>query len=163
MKARNVLWGIVLAAVSAGPALADQAQVERGRYLVKVGGCNDCHTPGYPQSGGQVPESDWLTGNPVGFSGPWGTTYPRNLRLFTQELTEAEWMMTVREPKRPPMPWFNLAAMTEDDQRAIYQFIRSLGPKGAPAPAFVEPGQTVNSPYIEFVPKNLPQQQARAE
>ena len=23
-------------------------QVERGRYLVQIGGCNDCHTPATP-------------------------------------------------------------------------------------------------------------------
>ena len=26
-------------------AAAADAQVERGKYLVIVGGCNDCHTP----------------------------------------------------------------------------------------------------------------------
>lgn len=31
---------------------ADQRMLERGRYLVVVGGCNDCHTPGYGESGG---------------------------------------------------------------------------------------------------------------
>jgi mono/diheme cytochrome c family protein len=30
----------------AGTALADDAAVERGKYLVTLGGCNDCHTPG---------------------------------------------------------------------------------------------------------------------
>ena len=29
--------------------LANAAQLERGRYLVEIGGCNDCHTPGYMQ------------------------------------------------------------------------------------------------------------------
>lgn len=27
----------------------DRVQIERGRYLVKTTGCNDCHTPGYAQ------------------------------------------------------------------------------------------------------------------
>ena len=35
-------------------------QVARGRYLVTIGGCNDCHTDGYLQNGGNVPEDDWL-------------------------------------------------------------------------------------------------------
>ena len=48
----------------------------RGRYLVQIGGCNDCHTPGYAMSGGKVPEKQWLTGDAVGWNGPWGTTYP---------------------------------------------------------------------------------------
>ena len=28
-------------------AAAQQAQAERGKYLVSIAGCNDCHTPGY--------------------------------------------------------------------------------------------------------------------
>ena len=35
----------------------------RGRYLVEIGGCNDCHTPGYAMSGGKVPEKQWLVGD----------------------------------------------------------------------------------------------------
>ena len=70
----------------AGPASAlnvDRVLVERGRYLTHVAGCNDCHTPGYMQNGGpKLPEKDWLTGVPVGYQGPWGTTYAANLRLI---------------------------------------------------------------------------------
>src|SRR4051794_39593567 len=62
------------------PASAD-AKAARGKYLVQIGGCNDCHTAGYAQNGGQTPTTDWLTGLPVGFRGPWGTSYPANLRL----------------------------------------------------------------------------------
>src|SRR5687768_14298178 len=62
--------------------------IERGRYLVKTAGCNDCHTPGYAQSAGQVPEAQWMTGDALGYQGPWGTTYPINVRLFMQSLTE---------------------------------------------------------------------------
>ena len=29
----------------------DMKSVERGRYLVRIAGCNDCHTAGYAQSG----------------------------------------------------------------------------------------------------------------
>jgi len=28
-------------------ALADDPQIVRGKYLVTIAGCNDCHTPGY--------------------------------------------------------------------------------------------------------------------
>ena len=28
------------------PASADDAQVARGRFLVTIAGCSDCHTPG---------------------------------------------------------------------------------------------------------------------
>jgi hypothetical protein len=30
----------------ATPALADDARVARGKYLVSIAGCSDCHTPG---------------------------------------------------------------------------------------------------------------------
>ncbi|MBI5460918.1 MAG: c-type cytochrome [Gammaproteobacteria bacterium] len=151
-----------LAAIStttpaAEPASNKQA-LERGRYLLIAGGCNDCHTPGYMQSEGKVPEPAWLTGNSVGFQGPWGTTYPTNLRLHVQKISEAEWLARARKPMRPPMPWFNLRAMTDADLRAMYRYIRELGPTGTPAPAAVAPGVAVTTPYIEFVPKNLPKQ-----
>jgi hypothetical protein len=38
----------------------------------------------------------------------------------------------------------------------MYRFIRTLGPAGKPAPTPVEPGLAVTTPYIDFVPKNLP-------
>ena len=33
--------------LSAFAATADDSQIARGKYLVTLGGCNDCHTPGY--------------------------------------------------------------------------------------------------------------------
>lgn len=139
----------------------DKARIERGRYLVAAGGCNDCHTPGYPEAGGNVPTRHWLTGNTVGFQGPWGTSYPANLRLYVQQVTEAQWLERVRKPMRPPMPWFSLRGMTDADLSAMYAFIHSLGPAGEPAPAAAAPGQPVATPYIEFVPKNLPKEAHR--
>lgn len=136
---------------------AGRDTIERGRYLAKVSGCNDCHTPGYMEENGQVPEQRWLTGGSVGFQGPWGTTYPTNLRRYVEHLSEDQWLVRVRQPMRPPMPWFNLSEMTDPDLIALYRFIRHLGPAGNPAPQAVAPGVAVSTPYIEFVPKNLPQ------
>ena len=62
------------------------SQVERGKYLVSISACDDCHTPNYGLSGGKVPEKDWLTGDSLGWQGPWGTTYAPNLRLFFQSV-----------------------------------------------------------------------------
>ena len=127
---------------------------------MSTSGCNDCHTPGYPQADGKIPAAEWLTGGAVGFSGPWGTTYPTNLRNLMQSMTEAQWLTHARAPRRPPMPWFNLRDMSDNDLKAIYVFVRGLGAKGDAAPAYVPPGQAVLTPYIEFFPKNLPQQHA---
>src|SRR6266850_8521561 len=132
MKAKLLIAGcLTLIPLLSGAASSD---LQRGRYLVQVGGCNDCHTSGYLESAGVVPESQWLTGGRVGFKGPWGITYAPNLRLLMQEMTEDEWMHSAVKPARPPMPWFNLKAMTESDRRAIYHYIRGLGPAGTPAP-----------------------------
>jgi mono/diheme cytochrome c family protein len=147
------------AATSAGEPAA--GLVERGRYLVTIGGCNDCHTPGYMEKGPAVPESEWLTGMPVGFQGPWGTTYASNLRLVIGKQTEAEWIAHARKERLPPMPWFNLRAMTDDDLKAVYAYVRSLGAPGNPAPAYVAPGGKVNTPYFVFVPVTDQRQASR--
>lgn len=133
------------------PADGQMGTIERGRYLAKIAGCNDCHTPGYAQNGGKVPEAQWLTGDKVGFRGPWGTTYPVNLRLLMQTMSQTEWMRYARTKEtRPPMPWFALHDMTQHDLASIYRFVRHLGPAGEPAPAFVPPGQEPQGPVITF-------------
>jgi len=135
--------------------------VERGRYLVRIGGCNDCHTAGYPEAGGKLPEGQWLTGSAVGFRGPWGTTYPANLRLVLAPMSEAQWLARARSEMRPPMPWFNLRDMTDDDLKAIYHYVRQLGPAGQAAPQYAAPGQEVDTPYIVFEPQNVTARHAR--
>ena len=139
------------ASPGAKPRAATAKDITRGRYLVKIGGCNDCHTPGYMQSAGKVPEKQWLTGDALGWSGLWGTTYPVNLRLQMQTLTEPQWMVVARTKEmRPPMPWFTLRDMSDADLRAIYRYIRHLGPSGQPAPAYVPPGQEPKPPFVTF-------------
>jgi len=163
---RSIVIHIAAAAFAVIGPVAQAAQPDasaslaRGRYLVQVGGCNDCHTPGYGESAGKVAEADWLVGSAVGFQGPWGTTYPANLRLVADRMTEAQFVARARSEMRPPMPWFNLRAMTDSDLRAMYRYVRSLGPKGVPAPSYASPGEKVATPYIVFVPQNLPQKTA---
>jgi mono/diheme cytochrome c family protein len=130
---------------------AAQRLIERGKYLVKIAGCNDCHTPGYVMSGGKVPESQWLVGDKLGWRGPWGTTYPVNLRLYMRDMTEEKWVQTAKTlQSRPPMPWFNLNDMTEQDLKAIYRYTKSLGPAGEMAPAFVPSGKEPQGPVVQF-------------
>ncbi len=129
----------------------DMKTVERGRYLLRTSGCNDCHTPGYLPSEGKTPEDQWLTGDTFGWRGPWGTTYASNLRLLADQLAEEQWVPMAKTLKtRPPMPWFNLNTMTAEDLRAMYQFLRYLGPAGKPAPAYVPPDQEPPVPYATF-------------
>ncbi len=155
--------GIAIAALGAAPSAgaqaagakaatpAQRALIERGRYLVRTSGCNDCHTPGYTESAGKVDEKLWLTGDALGWNGPWGTTYPTNLRLWMRGRSEANWLATARSfQPRPPMPWFNVHAMTDADLRAIHRYITWLGPAGKPAPAYVPPGQAPAGPVVRF-------------
>ena len=55
----------------------------------------------------------------------------------------------------PPMPWFNLVAMSDDDLKSIYRYIVSLGPTGETMPVAVAPGVAPKTPYIEFVPQTI--------
>jgi len=144
----------------AGETAYDAATVARGRYLVTISGCNDCHTPGGGEKGPAVPLQDWLTGVPVGFQGPWGTSYPSNLRLVLNSMSEAQWLEHARKERLPPMPWFNLREMSDADLKAVYAFVRSLGSAGVASPAYVAPGGKVNTPVIVFVPVSPPQQAA---
>ena len=138
---------------SAPPVAASDADlVARGEYLVRIAGCNDCHTPGYGEKGGEVPEQQWLVGSPLGFNGPWGTTYAANLRLKLADMDEAEWLRFSGElHTRPIMPDYNVRAMNEGDRRALYRFIRSLGPAGEKAPDYLPPGKQPPLPYMQMV------------
>ena len=126
-----------------------------GKYLIQVGGCNECHTPGAME--GKLPaESEWLTGNPLGFKGPWGTTYAPNLRLKIQPYTEDLFIKTMKiRDAKPPMPWSALHAMSNEDLGAMWSYIRSLGPAGQPMPDALPPGAEPTGPYITMAPPTI--------
>jgi hypothetical protein len=71
-------------------------------------------------------------------------------------MTEDEFVAACRKPPakiaHPPMPWVNLALANEQDLRAMYRFVKGLGPKGDPAPEFVPPDQEPKTPYVSFAP-----------
>jgi mono/diheme cytochrome c family protein len=137
------------------PAVAAASDLEAGRYLVEIGGCNDCHSVGYIEANGALADSLWLTGSPVGFRGPWGTSYAKNLRLTTHQLTEDQWVARLQAGGLPPMPWPSVRALSDADARAIYRFVRSLGPAGGLAPRPVGPDVEPATPYLDFVPQHL--------
>ncbi len=89
----------------------------------------------------------------VGFSGPWGVSYPANLRLGASQLGEGDWMAMARRNGLPPMPWTAMQAMSDDDLRSIYRYLRGLGAAGQPVPAALAPGQAINTPHFVFVPQ----------
>lgn len=144
---------VLALAVRPAARVAPDPLVERGRYLVAYGACNDCHTPHWRDSDGTVPVSKWMTGSSVGYRGPWGTAYPVNVRLWFQEIDENQWLFSVRtRGGKPPMHWHDIRFLTQTDRRAIYRFIHALGPAGKKAPASLAPWQTPKTPYINLVP-----------
>jgi hypothetical protein len=67
-------------------------------------------------------------------------------------MTEDQWVAYSKKLNtRPPMPWFNVQAMTEADMRAVYQYIKAMpGGLGNPAPAFLPPTQAPKPPFIQW-------------
>ena len=152
---------VVVAALglTANLAYAQDAEVSvaNGARIAVIGGCHDCHTANYNQLEGKVDPDTALKGNPVGFQGPWGTTYPPNLRILVASRSEDEFVEFLKTFKaRPPMPWYNVHALSEPEMRSLHQYIVSLGEPGDPAPPFVPPGEKPKSPFSILVPPTMP-------
>ncbi len=130
---------------------SNSKEFSKGKYLVEISGCNDCHTSGYAVSGGKTPEAQWLLGDGLGFRGAWGTTYPTNLRVYIGGMSETEWVAKAKALKtRPPMPWWILNTMTEDDLKEIYKYVVGLGVIEKEVPSYVPPGEQPAPPYIQW-------------
>ncbi len=99
-----------------GAHLTGGTAVEEGRYLAITGGCNDCHTNGYLQTEGNVPETEWVLGSPLGWRGPWmnanqlAEVDARALYAYIRSLGVAgERMPTALPPKQEPTtPYLSL-------------------------------------------------------
>ena len=148
----TAMLGVMLTApIVSAMAQENTATIERGRYLVLIGHCNNCHTAGYAAAAGKLPEERWLKGNPVGWRGRKGTTYAINLRIYFQNLPEETWLHVARNGQsRAPMPWWSLRDMNDEDLKAMYRYIRSLRPLGKPAPGFLPPDKTPPRPYQQL-------------
>jgi len=119
-------------------AAADQAQIERGKYLVSINGCNDCHTPGY--FFGKPDMAKFLGGSDVGFGIPGlgvfvGPNLTPDKETGLGKWTTAEIVTAMTEGKTPEgrelapiMPWRALANLTKADAEAIALYLQSLPP-----------------------------------
>ena len=122
----------------APPAAADEAQVARGRYLIIITGCSDCHTPGALI--GAPDMKRYLGGSNVGFSIPGqGVFVGQNLTPDKQtgigSWTSEQIITAIRKGKRPDgaelsgvMPYAALSHLTDEDASAIVAFLQSLPP-----------------------------------
>jgi mono/diheme cytochrome c family protein len=147
----SLLSAVAAAAAGGAVAASHDDLVQQGRYVVKISGCNDCHTAGFAPSGGKVPEAQWLLGDKLGFAGPWGTTYPANLRLRIGDMDLATFKAYARTlTTRPPMPYWAVNAMSDHDLEALWTYVKSLGAAGEPAPAALPPGTEAEGPVVRF-------------
>lgn len=74
------------------------------------------------------------------WAGPWGVSYTANLTPDKEtglgNWTEQQFIQAMRTGKHlgqgrpilPPMPWQNLAAMTDEDIKALFAYLKSLAP-----------------------------------
>ena len=141
------------------PAVAEDS-VARGKYLVTVAGCNDCHTPGYLY--GAPDTTRTLSGSEVGWAGPWGVSYARNLTPDDSTgigTWSAEQIVTaIRTGQRPdgshillpPMPWPDFAHLTDKDAYAIAAYLKTIPPVKHVVPTIVPPGKKPMTPVIPF-------------
>jgi mono/diheme cytochrome c family protein len=136
--ALGMTLGAVLAAAAPLPALADDAQIARGRYLVTLSGCSDCHTPGALL--GSPDMERYLGGSDVGFAIPGaGVFVGENLTPDRDTglgaWTDAQIVAAIRTGKTPEgrqlspvMPYPALSHLSDADAQAIVAFLRSLPP-----------------------------------
>lgn len=143
-----------------GTASAQQpanSAVERGRYLVRITGCHDCHSPkvqgmtpnlelalsGRPAST-QLPTETktevHASGDLTAWTGPWGYSVASNLTPdpatgIGTRYNEASFIATMRTGKKPngtpimpPMPSDVYQNMTDDDLKAIFAYLRTVKP-----------------------------------
>jgi mono/diheme cytochrome c family protein len=137
-RTRLFLAAILAGAASAGPALADDAQIQRGKYLVTITGCSDCHTPGGLL--GQPDMARYLGGSDVGFAIPGVGVYVGQNLTADNDTGLGAWsddqiIAALRTGKRPDgrmlsevMPFPALAHLTDEDAKAIVAFLKSLPP-----------------------------------
>jgi mono/diheme cytochrome c family protein len=135
-RTMRVFLAVAMLAGAGVSARAADPQVERGKYLVQVGGCGDCHTPGnflgHPDMG------RYLGGSDVGFGIPGrGVFVPPNLtpdKATGLGSWSAQQIVTaITKGERPDgrilapvMPWPGLAHLTQSDALAIAAFLKSL-------------------------------------
>ena len=118
------------------PASADEAQVERGHYLVIVAGCSDCHTPGALL--GSPDMKRYLGGSDVGFAIPGAGIFVGQNLTPDNETGIRSWssdqiVTAIRTGKTPDgrnlspvMPWPALSRLTDEDAQAIAAFLKSI-------------------------------------
>jgi mono/diheme cytochrome c family protein len=134
---------------------AGRDQILRGKYLVTLALCTDCHTPGY--FFGKPDPSRFLGGSDVGFELPGlGVFHGPNLTP-DQDTGLGHWsaadiVRAIQTGTRPDgrilapiMPWHAFAELTSEDAQSIAAFLKSLPPVSNKVPGPFGPSDTPTS------------------
>ena len=136
-----------------------EERIARGRQISFSSACNDCHTPGGLYGGPDTLRM--LSGSELGWEGPWGVTYPRNLTPDPEtgipDWTEDDIVAAFRtghrpdrSPILPPMPWPVYGHMSDADAYALAAFIKSVPPVRHKVPDRIPPGVAATGPRLTF-------------
>jgi len=110
--------------------------VARGKYLVSINGCNDCHTPGY--FFGKPDATKYLGGSDVGFAMPGlgvfvGPNLTPDKETGLGDWTNDQIVTAITTGKLPDgrmlapiMPYKAFANLTKSDAQAIAAYLQSL-------------------------------------
>ncbi len=162
MRSLRPIRAVFAVLLSLSAAYAADPKIERGKYLVTIGSCNDCHTPGYFLG---KPDFDHaLSGSEVGFGLPGvGTFVGRNLTpdketglgSWTDDQIISAMTAGIRPDGRhlaPIMPWQSLAHLDSEDARAIVAYLRSLPPVKHAVPGPFGPKDVPSTLVMTIIP-----------
>jgi mono/diheme cytochrome c family protein len=159
---RAAAAALFLCCASLSGAVAADPQVERGKYLVTIASCHDCHTPGYFL--GKPDMARYLGGSDVGFEIPGlGVFHGPNLTPDKETglggWTDAQIIAALQKGNRPDgrmlapiMPYHAFANLTPQDAQAIVAFLRSVPSVKNKVPGPFGPTETPTSFVMKIVP-----------
>lgn len=164
MVTRTFRAAAAMALLLAGSTMVARAdpRLERGRYLVEISGCNDCHTPGYFV--GHPDATRYLGGSDVGFSIPGlgvfvGPNLTPDKATGLGGWSVAQIATAITTGKRPDgrilapiMPWRAFAHLTKSDALAIAAYLKTLKPVDHKVPGPFGPNEKPSVMVMILVP-----------
>jgi mono/diheme cytochrome c family protein len=136
--------------------------VDRGKYLVILASCTDCHTPGF--FFGKPDAARFLGGSEVGFEIPGlgvfvGPNLTPDKETGLGNWTDAQIVAALKTGHRPDgrvlapiMPWKALASLTDADALAIVAYLRTLPAVKNKVPGPFGPNQKPTTFVMKVVP-----------
>jgi mono/diheme cytochrome c family protein len=158
---------LVATAIVGAPAAtsAAETQVERGKYLVTIIGCETCHTPGGLL--GKPDATRTLAGSEVGFGIPGVGVFVGGNLTPDKETGLGDWtteqivaaitkgVMPNGRKLFPIMPWPQLAHLSSEDVEAIAAYLKSLPPIKNAVPGPFGPNEVPSTLVSVIVPGDV--------